>query len=80
MYTIRLLVPMYVRSSLKLYVSATQTMKDWKLFIIVLMITGLGLAVLLVQLIVPSFRYEPALVVDRGNPSGVNVSSFYRCL
>ena len=58
-------------------VSATQTMKDWKLFIIVLVITGLGLAVLLVQLIVPSFRFKPSLVVNRENPSGVNVSSFY---
>ena len=55
-------------------------MKDWKLLIIVLVVTGLGVALLLVQVAVPLFRYEPALVVNRENPSGVNVSSFYGSL
>ncbi len=48
-------------------------MKDWKLMIIIFLFVCYGLLLLLVRLMVPQFRVEPFLAVNRDNPSGLNV-------
>ena len=45
--------------------------------IIVLVFVGTAIALLLLQVIVPPFRYDPNLQVNRENP-GLNVSSLYQ--
>ena len=50
-----------------------QTMKDWKLMIMISFFVCYGLILLVLRLVVPQFRVEPFLSINRENPSGLNV-------
>ncbi|XP_064403199.1 gamma-aminobutyric acid type B receptor subunit 2-like [Halichondria panicea] len=48
------------------------SMKDWKLMIIVSLFVCYGLLILLLRLVVPQFRVEPFLAINRERPNGLN--------
>ena len=62
------------------YYGYIQILTDWKLIVIVLVITGVAVILLLIGEAVPYLRSNVVLVEDAEQKYGENVSIFFYCI